>query len=415
MTDQHQEGAPARHAQRPLLGALIADPERFTANVWGRAPLHSPATELPDDTRALFSADAVDEIVSTRGLRTPFLRMARDGATLAERDFTAPGGVGASIADQISDDKLLRQFAGGATMVLQGLHRTWAPLITFSQGLAAELGHPVQINGYVTPAQSRGFDDHYDVHDVFVLQVAGTKRWQVRPPVHPCPLRDQPWTDHRDAISRAAQTAPELEMVLAPGDTLYLPRGWLHSATALGEVSIHLTMGMHTWTRHSVLEQVVAEALAALAQDAEMRCSLGVGVDVSDPQELSEDLALVRDRLVDAVHKVSGDAVARRLAATSRSSQRAAPVRPLAQLSAADTLTEWAMLHPREHAAPDATERPDGTALIRSRAGELQLTTDEWMRARGLFRGEPTFAGELGIPLARRLVLAGIAVVAAQP
>jgi len=173
MTDQPQKGAPAREAGRSLLGALVADPERFAADVWGRCPLHSPAAALPGTARALFSAEAVDELVSTRGLRTPFLRMARDGATLAERDFTAPGGAGATIADQLSDDKLLQQFAGGATMVLQGLHRTWEPLIAFSQGLAGELGHPVQVNGYVTPAQSRGFDDHYDVHDVFVLQVAG--------------------------------------------------------------------------------------------------------------------------------------------------------------------------------------------------------------------------------------------------
>ncbi|KPC69204.1 hypothetical protein ADL27_54620, partial [Streptomyces sp. NRRL F-6602] len=72
----------------------------------------------------------------------------------------------------------------GATLVLQALHRTWQPVAEFCAGLGTELGHPVQANAYVTPPQNRGFDDHYDVHDVFVLQIEGTKRWLVHRPVH---------------------------------------------------------------------------------------------------------------------------------------------------------------------------------------------------------------------------------------
>ncbi len=78
---------------------------------------------------------------------------------------------------------MLRLFADGATIVLQALHRTWEPVAEDARGLAAALGHPVQVNAYVTPPQNRGFDDHYDVHDVFVVQVEGEKHWRVRPPV----------------------------------------------------------------------------------------------------------------------------------------------------------------------------------------------------------------------------------------
>ena len=109
--------------------------------------------------------------------------MAKSGSTLADKAFTAPGGVGAGVADQVSDDKLVRLFADGSTMVLQGLHRVWPPIIAFCQQLAAELGHPVQANAYVTPPQNQGFSNHYDVHDVFVLQIEGEKRWQIHAPV----------------------------------------------------------------------------------------------------------------------------------------------------------------------------------------------------------------------------------------
>ena len=185
----------------------------------------SRAADLPSGFTDLLDERVVDELVSERGLRTPFLRVAKNGQTLGDKAFTAPGGVGAGIADQVSDSKLVALFGDGATIVLQALHRVWPPIIDFVGALAAELGHPVQANAYVTPPQNQGFDDHYDVHDVFVLQIAGTKRWHVHAPVHADPLRDQPWNDHAAAVRERAAQEPLLDEVLHPGDVLYLPRG----------------------------------------------------------------------------------------------------------------------------------------------------------------------------------------------
>ena len=83
-----------------------------------------------------------------------------------------------------------------------GLHRLSPPLIEFVRDAVDDIGHPVQANAYITPPGNRGFDFHYDVHDVFVLQVSGTKRWIVHEPVHRHPLPSQPWTDHRDQIAQ---------------------------------------------------------------------------------------------------------------------------------------------------------------------------------------------------------------------
>src|SRR5690606_29453180 len=123
--------------------------------------------------------------------------------------------------------------ASGATIVLQGLHRTWPPRVGFTRALTRELGHPAQVNAYVTPASSRAFDAHYDVHDVFVLQIAGEKRWVIHEPVHALPFADEPWSQHADAVAVRAASDPAIDTVLRAGDALYLPRGWLHSATAL--------------------------------------------------------------------------------------------------------------------------------------------------------------------------------------
>ena len=398
---------PAPAGGHSALHRLIAVPlHEFACHYWGSRPLLSRAADLPSGFGDLFSNDAVDELVSRRGLRTPFLRVAKNGSTLADSAFTAGGGTGAGIADQVSDDKLLRLFADGSTLVLQGLHRTWEPVLTFTQDLTADLGHPVQVNAYVTPAQNTGFSDHYDVHDVFVLQVEGEKRWRIREPVHPSPLRDDPWTDHRAAVEEAATQPPLLEETLRPGDCLYLPRGYLHAATALGDVSTHLTLGVHPWTRRHVAEELVATALAAASGEERVRAPLAVGVDLADASGWQSDVDVVREALVRALRDVPVETLSAILAAKSRSTQRAAPIGPVATVRAAAALDGAQVLRLRPH----LQARLDGDVL-RSRAGDVSLDADETPAIRALLGGEGTTASELGLDLARHLLLGGVVLI----
>src|SRR5262245_56096863 len=102
----------ARQDGQPALRRLIGtDPSTFAECHWGKEPLLSRGADLPSPFEDLFSPAAVDELVSTRGLRTPFVLMAKDGTTLGDRAFTRPGGIGATIGDQASDDAILHEFA----------------------------------------------------------------------------------------------------------------------------------------------------------------------------------------------------------------------------------------------------------------------------------------------------------------
>ncbi|MFJ8825249.1 cupin domain-containing protein [Streptomyces sp. NPDC102467] len=372
--------------------------EEFARDVWALAPL---LTRGASDFSDLFSAAAVDELVSRRGLRTPFLRVAKDGATLPESSFTSPGGVGATVADQLDDTALWRSFADGATLVLQALQRTWEPVAEFSTRLGTELGHPVQANAYVTPPQNRGFDAHYDVHDVFVLQIAGTKRWTIHEPVHPDPLRDQPWTGHRAAVAEAARGTARIDTVLEPGDVLYLPRGWLHAAQAQGSVSIHLTLGVHNWTRHALAEQLAQSALALLRDDPRMRGSLPLGVDGP-----ADELGFVRERLVAALSAADPEPLFHR---SRRSRSRPAPMGPLAQLAAVDSLAQDSPVRLRE--ALEA--RLEGRRLT-TRVGWLDFTESDLPSVARLLDGEVHTADHLGLELVERLLRAGVLVPAEQ-
>jgi len=331
-SDRPVPAADSGAAVLPRLTGMAA--AEFGDRYWARGPLLTRGAD-PDGFRDLLDLDGVDELLSRRGLRTPFIRLARNGTVVDSASFTGSGGVGAEISDQVRDDRVAALFADGHTVVLQALHRTWPAVIEFSTRLAAELGHPVQANAYVTPPSARGFSAHYDVHDVFVLQLVGRKHWTVHEPVHVDPLRNQPWNDHAQAVAaRADADPPALDAVLGPGDVMYLPRGWLHAATALGGVSAHLTVGVHVVTRFALVEAL----LAAVAEQPELRAALPLGIDVADPAALRPHLDAVRDALGAALHRVRPEDVARRVRGRVWAGTRPEPIGPVSAATFADGL-----------------------------------------------------------------------------
>ena len=405
---------PRRVDQGPVrddraLARCVADPDTF-ASAWGTRPLLATASELPRTFDDLFDLAAVDELLSRRGLRTPFLRMAKDGVVVDPARFTRPGGVGAGIGDQVDDTAVTRLFADGTTIVLQALHRLWPPVIDFAGALAGELGHPVQVNAYVTPPSSRGFSAHYDIHDVFVLQVAGEKRWIVHEPVHKSPLRSQPWTQHRARIERAVEAPPLVDAVLRPGDALYLPRGFLHAAEALGDVSAHLTVGIHAVTREALLEALLAEAV----DEPELRRSLPAGLDLTDAGALADELQATVEALVSRLRDTGTEAVAARLRATLAGAMRPAPVAPLAQVAA----SEHVQPHLRVVLRQGIDVHLDGS-ILRHPGGRLDVEAAGRDALDSLLGGAPRTVeslpgeAEAVTDLVRRLLVEGIVVPAA--
>ena len=112
-------------------------------------------------------------------------------------------------------------------------------------------------------------------------QIAGEKQWFIHEPVFESPLRSQPWNDRSTAVAEAATQAPVIDTVLRPGDALYLPRGYLHSAKALGGVSVHLTVGIHPVTRYALVEALLALA----ADDLSLRTSLPLESTYPTPRQ----------------------------------------------------------------------------------------------------------------------------------
>jgi hypothetical protein len=383
------------------------DPQAFADEFWSRQPLLTRAAETGRSFTDLLDLPAVDELLSRRGLRTPFLRIAKDGAVVDPKRYTTSGGAGAEIADQVSSDAVLRLFADGSTVVLQGLHRLWPPLIEFADALAADLGHPTQVNAYVTPPSSRGFSPHYDVHDVFVLQVAGEKHWRIHEPVLRDPLRDQPWNDRAAEVAAAATGEPVIDAVLRPGDALYLPRGFLHSAAALGEISAHLTIGVHPVTHFAAAGSALDLVRELAAGDPRLRTSLPLGLDLADPRAVAGEVAAVLTVLQEQLARLDPADVAERLRARAWAQVRPEPVAPLAQSAAAAAIGDGTVLRLRRRLRCALRDGDDGAAVLI--AGRRTHTFPAAVRealAALLSAGELKVADLPGLPPADRLVLA---------
>jgi bifunctional lysine-specific demethylase and histidyl-hydroxylase NO66 len=227
----------------PSLSRLVGDAAGFLDTAWGRCPRHLPASGTRSGPAELLTLADVDELVASSGLRAPAFRLVEQGRTLPQASVTRRVRIGSRpVSDLVDVAAVHRAVADGATLVLQGLHRSFAPVAAFCRDLEATLTHPVQANAYLTPPIAQGLNLHEDPHDVFAVQTYGSKRWVVHPPGSAG--SDEAW-----------------DLQLEPGDVLYLPAGTRHAAQTIGTPSLHLTLGVRTVTWRDVVTRLVDEVL----------------------------------------------------------------------------------------------------------------------------------------------------------
>ncbi len=259
----------------------------FVESYWEQNPLVVSRSQ-PDSFADLLSIDAIDHILSTIRLRGPDLRIAQDGNLLPTSSYCgSPDG-----QDKIDLYRAFAMFSEGATLILNRAERFWAPLRELVAGLAQFFGGRVQANIYVTPPSSRGFAAHYDTHDVFLLQVAGAKSWRVCASSVTLPLEAQPYDDR---VAEKSDTLQEFR--LGSGDTLYLPRGFIHEATAQTETSVHITLGVFAPLWIDLLSELI---VTAGERDPDLRRSLPLRGLAPEAVDLEPDVVAAVGRLKDA-------------------------------------------------------------------------------------------------------------------
>ena len=237
-----------------LRRCIRSDQRAFFDEVWAKRPL---LVEERDDAAFgdLFSLEAVDRILAGTFPRRPAIRLVKDGKELPAASYSRTVSLGSEwLRDVIDAGRVYDAFQHGATIVVQGLQRYWEPIVRFSRDLELTLSHPVQVNAYVSPPGERGLGVHYDTHDVFVLQIAGSKRWNVHERAVEAPLA------HQRVKGSYEPRESLIETELRTGQSLYVPRGFLHEAIATERISVHLTVGMLCYTWRDVIDEALKDA-----------------------------------------------------------------------------------------------------------------------------------------------------------
>jgi JmjC domain len=386
-----------RTPRKPSAAALArclepVDAGTFLAEHWERRPLVVARNE-PGRFDDLLSEGDVERLVCSTAIRYPAFRLVREGRQIAVGDYTSDVSWRPPFTDTVDVPRVLAEWEAGATIVLQALHVNWHPLAVFCRLLEDALEHAVQVNAYYTPRGSQGFAVHHDTHDVLVLQVAGEKRWKLYDPLLELPLKHQ-----RYSSALGERGEPTDDLVLGEGDTLYLPRGWLHEAETSASDSLHLTIGITAYTWVDAVRDALAECESELAfRRGTARDGGGVGLADSLGAKLDPELVerRRRRRFVDSRRPIREDGIA--------------------QLRGAGQLDTETLLERRETVIADLEECEEGIALV-FEGKELRFPAHAAVELEGCFDREGAFRaadlpGELDdegrLVLVRRLVREG--------
>lgn len=387
------------------LARCVGDVAGFVAGAWGRRAALTPRNG--DDVFAdLLSLDHVDEILTATSPRRPAIRVVRDGREVPASSYTRSGTLGSRTLTDLPDvDRLLALFDAGATIVLQGLHRSWPPVGRLCRGLEALLTHPVQANAYLTPPSSQGLHVHHDTHDVFALQTYGRKRWVTYPPVIDRPLPGQHRRVDGDALGPA-----DIDVELTPGDCLYVPRGTLHAAATTGDASLHLTLGVRVVTWHDVARRLIDRTRDV----ASFREALPVGF-ARDPDLLRDEVPIRLKQLADLIVDIDAEEVVDDEVDRLWSALRSRPAGALR--SRVVSLDPDTVVAPRDELPFTASAR-GGRLRVRRAGTELDMPAWVEPAVRALLTGPARLdelPGELSadasVVLVRRLVREGMLVV----
>jgi ribosomal protein L16 Arg81 hydroxylase len=200
------------------------------------------------------------------------------------------------------------RFDDGHTLVIRNAEKHDAELARIAGGFHRDFEAEVNIHVYCTPPQRSGFGWHYDPEDVFILQTHGAKEYQLRKnTVNPWPLLAQMPKDLRYEL----ESMPLWSCVLRPGDWLYIPTGWWHSARGVEGDSITLAVGLMTPSAMELLDFLKRELLGSIAW--RQRLPVLGAADPSTPDEqLKAHQSILKDLGRDLSRLMSDEALARR-------------------------------------------------------------------------------------------------------
>ncbi|MEH6416268.1 cupin domain-containing protein [Pseudomonas sp. CGJS7] len=362
--------------------------ERFQAEYWQNKPLLIRG-RLRRSIQRVLSLPLIDALLGQAVLRPTDLRASKDHHP-AERDRLFPEGV----ADK---QAVFDLFGEGYSLIFDQIDRHLPALGAVMYAWETALKQPVRANAFLTPRSSRGFNRHFDTHDVVVVQVHGSKVWDVCDSPLPLPHEDQ---QHLSS-HHGARAALIRQVELQPGDVLYLPRGFVHGAQANAGDTLHLSV--------SIRNRALREVLAAGLREQVLRTpalKAGLRFDTDAAPRIKRELLAAVERI--DVGAALADLGAAFLGQRQRVDNR------LSEFEAARALRPESRLRFAPQAWLETVEDAEGISVIangeriRFAGGDERLLAALRSRTPFLAGEFPCAAGQEPLAAARDLYLSGV-------
>jgi ribosomal protein L16 Arg81 hydroxylase len=375
-------------------------PARFFQDYYEHKPLvvEGPSAKFA----SLLSMAEIDRFLATTTPYHPDVFLTDAARELKFEDFTVAGS---EPSGRIDLARAYQLFGTGATIVLNQMQERLPQLADLCRAAERTFSHHFQTNIYLSPPNAQGFKTHFDSHDVFVLQVSGSKHWTIYDTLIELPLAGQGFEPEKHVAG-----APTREIVLKAGDLFYCPRGLFHSARSTDEASLHITLGLIGKTWADVLTEALSEACL---QSPAFRANLPAGFANMD-FDSSKAEAAFRALLETFASNARLQPILGRFAETFVTTRRPDLRGCLEELGAAPQISAETRVGPRPHLVFALREENQNLVLV---FGPTQIKFPSFaredleaaLREPFIVRDFPGRLDEAGkLALARRLVKEGI-------
>ncbi len=268
---------------------FAGDEETFFSEYFNKKPLLRKAA-FKGDPRDILSFQKVDDLLNLEAFRPPYIRITQGPRAVSQTDYTRNTVVQRiAVPDVIVPERVYELFRSGATVALGTLNHVIPPLRQLTRIFTEKFAAQTDISAFMTPAGRRGRAPHHDAPDVFVVQLEGTKRWTLWEP----PTERRTRRRIYDTIEELGE--PTMDVLLEPGDILYLPFNTPHAAEAKDQMSLHVVFTIRPRLWEDLLKASVGEVLNDTAFSGfPYLAAPGTDAPVS---ELREMLRLLQDKL----------------------------------------------------------------------------------------------------------------------
>jgi ribosomal protein L16 Arg81 hydroxylase len=230
----------------------------------------------PSRFETLLNWEALNQLLEGTTFPIQQLRVLRESTPIPSILYIKQG--------HVSSEALSSLLKQGVSLIFNQLEKHVPALRALCKNIARQTSEQISAAAIVTSGPGGALECHCDEPDLVILQIAGTKRWQVFGP--------------SAVVGRPPEGPPGFDRVLQPGDFLFLPAQHWHHCENGPYRSLHLSIlfqppnGWH----------LMATLASQLSSDEIFTRPL---TRYSSPETLATHEAALKTRLVDMIRAIS--------------------------------------------------------------------------------------------------------------